>query len=136
MKPDWDKLGAEYADRSDVVIGDADCTASGEALCKDKGVTGYPTIKYYDGEGEHDYSGARSYDGLKKFVEDNLVQNCLLDDQANCSEKETKYITKMQAKSADDVAKQVARLNGMKAKKMGPTLKKWLLQRLAILNQM
>lgn len=33
MKPDWDKLGEEYAASSSVVIGDADCTDSGEALC-------------------------------------------------------------------------------------------------------
>ena len=50
MKPDWDRLGEEYADRSDVIIGDADCTASGESLCKAQGVSGYPTIKYFDGE--------------------------------------------------------------------------------------
>ena len=39
MKPDWDKLGAEY-DGSSVVIGDADCTKE-QALCSDYGVQGY-----------------------------------------------------------------------------------------------
>jgi len=34
MKPDWDELGAEYAGSNSVLIGDVDCTASGEELCK------------------------------------------------------------------------------------------------------
>jgi len=135
MKPDWDKLGTEYAGRDDVIIGDADCTASGQSLCQDKGVQGYPTIKYYDAEGEHDYNGGRSFDDLKKHVEDNLVQKCLLEDQSGCNEKEVKYIKKQEAKSAEDRAKQVARLEKMKAGKMKPDLRKWLNQRLAILKQ-
>ena len=55
MKPAWDKLGEAYADSSSVVIGDADCTADGKELCNDNGVSGYPTIKYFDAEGEHKY---------------------------------------------------------------------------------
>jgi hypothetical protein len=35
MKPAWDQLGAEYADSTSVVIGDADCTASAQELCTD-----------------------------------------------------------------------------------------------------
>jgi hypothetical protein len=33
MKPAWDKLGDEFAASSSVLIGDVDCTASGEELC-------------------------------------------------------------------------------------------------------
>ena len=136
MKPDWDKLGEEYADRSDVVIGDADCTASGQSLCTDQGVSGYPTIKYFDAEGEHKYQGGRDFDALKKFVEEKLVQQCLLDDQSNCSDKEKKYIKKMQDKDAAARKNQIARLTKMKAGKMAPALKKWVVQRLAILEQL
>lgn len=136
MKPDWDKLGKEYALRDDVIIGDADCTASGQSLCTKQGVSGYPTIKYFDSAGEHSYNGGRSYDDLKKFVEDNLVQKCLVDDQANCSAKEKKYIAKMQAKGDAAVAAQTKRLNGMKDNKMAPENKKWVLQRLALLKQL
>ena len=39
MKPDWDRLGSEYADSS-VLIGDVDCTAEGESMCEDFGVRG------------------------------------------------------------------------------------------------
>lgn len=135
MKPDWDKLGAEFADDASVLIGDADCTASGKELCNDNGVKGYPTIKYFDAEGAHDYSGGRDFDTLKKFVEDNLQAKCFVDDQEGCSEKEKKYIAKMEAKGGDAVAKQITRLEGMKKSSMKPALKQWLNQRLAILKQ-
>ena len=81
MKPAYDQLGDEYADSSSVLIGDADCTASGKELCNDNDVRGYPTIKYFNGETGPkgaDYSGGRDFDSLKKFVEDNLEVKCLL----------------------------------------------------------
>merc|ERR1712159_401658 len=102
------------------------------SLCESIGVSGYPTIKYFDGEGEHAYQGGRSFEELKKFVEENLVQQCLIDDQSNCSEKEVKYIKKMQAKDAAAREHQVTRLTNMKGSKMKPALKKWVLARLAI----
>ena len=42
---------------------------------------------------------------------------------------------KMYAKSAEDVKKQLTRLEGMKGKSMKPELKQWLLKRIAILKQ-
>ena len=51
-----------------MVIADVDCTADGQSLCQAKGVSGYPTIKYYvDGE-ENAYQGGRDFDALKSFV--------------------------------------------------------------------
>ena len=70
MKPDWDSLGAKFKDSKTVVIADVDCTAGGKSLCDEKGVRGYPTIKYYnppDEEGE-DYKGGRYLAALTKFV--------------------------------------------------------------------
>ena len=40
MKPAWDQLGDEFAGSSSVVIGDADCTASGEEICQTFGIKG------------------------------------------------------------------------------------------------
>jgi len=134
MKPDWDKLGMEYKDSSSVVIGDADCTVETE-LCSDHGVKGYPTIKYYvDGE-EKDYQGGRDFASLKKFVDTELAKPCDINDTENCDERQIKYINKMKAKGPADIAKQLARLQGMKGKSMKPELKQWLLKRLAILKQ-
>ena len=41
MKPDWDKLSAEYDDHATTLIGDVDCTAAGKPLCDKVGVRGY-----------------------------------------------------------------------------------------------
>ena len=74
MKPAWDQLGDEYASSSSVVIGDADCTASGKSLCDANDVRGYPTIKYYNAEfpdGET-YNGGRDFESLKKFTDESL----------------------------------------------------------------
>ena len=136
MKPAWDKLGEAYADSSSVVIGDADCTADGKELCNDNGVSGYPTIKYFDAEGEHKYSGGRDFDALKKFVEENLEAACSIENpEEGCSEREQKYIAKWSAKK-DKAAAEVTRLEGNMKKKMKSGLKQWMGQRLNILKQL
>ena len=129
----------EYKDSSSVIIGDADCTASGKELCNDIGVKGYPTIKYWtqeDGKEAHDYNGGRDFDGLKKFVEETLSKGCEVDNADSCDEREVKYIEKMKAKGDEAIAAQLKRLNGMKGKSMKPALKKWMAQRLNILKQL
>ena len=76
MKPAWDQLGDAYAGRSDVIIGDVDCTSTGgRPVCTAQGVRGYPTVKSFKaGEAEGTkYGGGRGFDQLKSFVEDNLV---------------------------------------------------------------
>jgi len=139
MKPTWDQLGDEYADSTSVVVGDADCTADGKELCDEFEVRGYPTIKYFTGEtgpkGEA-YNGGRSYDDLKKFVEDTLEIKCLKDNTEGCSDKEKEFMDKWTSKTADEVAAQKSRLEGMSGGSMKPDLKKWLHQRLNILKQL
>mmetsp|Transcript_44557 Transcript_44557/g.82647 ORF Transcript_44557/g.82647 Transcript_44557/m.82647 type:complete len:144 (-) Transcript_44557:306-737(-) len=138
MKPDWDKLGDEYAGSSSVLIGDVDCTADGQDLCEKFEVRGYPTIKYFvdgDTNGE-DYQGGRDFDSLKKHVEENLEVKCSVADPTDCSEKEKGYIEKMKAKTSDDRTTQLKRLDGMKGGSMKPELKQWLNQRLRILQQL
>jgi len=138
MKPAWDKLGDEFADSSSVLIGDADCTASGKELCEKFEVKGYPTIKYFvDGDDKgKDYQGGRDFDALKKHVQDNLEVLCATKDPKDCTDKEKGYIKKMSDKGKDDVKKQLDRLGKMKGKSMKADLKKWLAQRLNILKQL
>eukprot|EP00041_Stephanoeca_diplocostata_P003433 m.34521 g.34521 ORF g.34521 m.34521 type:complete len:96 (+) comp14314_c0_seq1:409-696(+) len=52
-----------------------------------------------------------------------------------CSEKEIKFINKVETLDADKVAAQTERLNKMKGSKMKADLANWLQQRLAILKQ-
>merc|ERR1711912_1943 len=73
MKPDFDKLMAEYKDSKTVVVADVDCTVH-QSLCSEHGVRGYPTIKYYQGGEAEDYKGGRSYKDIKKFIDDNLME--------------------------------------------------------------
>lgn len=140
MKPDWDKLGDEYAGSSSVLIGDVDCTADGKELCDKNGVQGYPTIKYFvDGDIEEgkDWSGGRDYHSLKAHVEENLEVKCLIEDAKNsgCNEKQQAYIEKMTSKPFEEQMKQLQRLEGMKGQTMAVENRQWLMQRLAVLKQ-
>jgi len=76
MKPDWDKLMAEFKDSKTALVGDVDCTAGGKELCNEVGVRGYPTIKYGDPSDLQDYKGGRSFNDLKGFAELNLGPTC------------------------------------------------------------
>jgi len=139
MKPDWDRLGDSYEGSSSVIIGDVDCTTDeGKEVCNAAGVRGYPTIKYFTAETGPDgeaYQGPRSFDALDQFVKDKLEARCDIEDPASCDDKEQGYITKMKAKTADEIAAQITRLEGMKGSDMKPELKVWLMKRLAILKQ-
>mmetsp|Transcript_35723 Transcript_35723/g.76266 ORF Transcript_35723/g.76266 Transcript_35723/m.76266 type:complete len:139 (-) Transcript_35723:226-642(-) len=137
MKPAWDQLGGEYEGSNSVVVADVDCTKE-QALCSKHGVKGYPTIKYYkDGDKEgKPYQGGRDFDALKKFTADTLEVQCDIADQEGCSDREKKYIAKMQGKDAAARGKQLARLTKMKAGKMKAELKAWLNSRINILKQL
>jgi len=69
MKPDWDKLSAEYASSKTAVIADVDCTAAGKSLCDANGVRGYPSIKTGTPGALEDYKGGRDFASLKKHAE-------------------------------------------------------------------
>lgn len=137
MAPAWNQLGDVYADSSSVVIGDADCTADGKSLCEKFEVRGYPTIKtFVDGDTTvgTDYQGGRDFDSLQDYVVDHLEVKCDVRDPKDCSDKEKAYVEKMKGKSAEDREKQLVRLDKMKNDPMKSELKKWLHQRLRILN--
>lgn len=61
---------------------------------------------------------------------------CSVSDGAGCGDKEKGFIEKWKDKSADDITKQLDRLNGMASKPMKKDLMVWLKQRLAILKQL
>lgn len=138
MKPDWDKLGSIYEGSSSVVIADVDCTVEAD-LCSDFEVRGYPTIKYFTADTGREgaaYNGGRDYEALETFVAEELQVKCTVAERDGCSEKENKFIDTMKAKGADDVKKQVDRLEGMKDKPMKPALAGWLKTRLRLLKEL
>jgi len=96
MKPDWDKLMAEYKDSQTVLIADVDCTAGGKAKCEEVGVRGYPTIKYGDPDDLQDYKGGRSFADLKKFTE-GLGPQCGPSNLDLCDEAKKKQVVDFKA---------------------------------------
>ena len=108
-------------------------------VCEDAGVRGYPTIMYYTSEtgpeGEK-YAGGRDFDALNTFVEEKLSAGCTVGSEADtCDEKESAYVTKMQAKGADAIAKELVRLTELVKSKMTADKKQWMTKRMNILKQ-
>jgi len=103
MKPAWDKLMEEFKDSKTALVGDADCTAGGKALCDSVGVRGYPTIKHGDPNNLEDYKGGRDFDSLKKFAEENLGPTCGPANLDLCDEAKKALIAKFSAMSASEL---------------------------------
>jgi len=117
MKPDWNKLGDDFAGSKTVLIGDVDCTVEKD-LCSKFGVRGYPTIKSFTGNPEGDaYEGGRTYDALKKFADESLGPSCSNDNIDLCDDDQKAILAKYNAMSAgerktivDDTDKAIADL--------------------------
>ncbi len=121
MKPDWDRLAEEA--HSSVFIADVNCGEE-ENLCKENGVTGYPTIKVYKNGEEEKYSGQRSFDHLMAYVDVELAAKCDVDDtEKTCDEKAREYVAKWKGKDVDAVSKELQRLISMQGKPMEKALK-------------
>mmetsp|Transcript_98242 Transcript_98242/g.211870 ORF Transcript_98242/g.211870 Transcript_98242/m.211870 type:complete len:168 (-) Transcript_98242:134-637(-) len=103
MKPDWDKLSAEFADSKTVVIADVDCTAGGKSLCEEIGVRGYPTIKFGDPHNLEDYKGGRDLASLVKHAEENLGPTCGPANPELCDAEKKKLLDTYMALSTDDL---------------------------------
>jgi len=108
MKPDWDKLIAAFADSKTAGVFDVDCTAGGKPLCDANGVRGYPTIKWGDPSNLEDYQGARSYDALKKFADENLKPMCSPSNIDLCDDDKKAEIEKFTAMGADELDKLIS----------------------------
>jgi len=96
MKPDWDRLAAEFADSTTVGVFDVDCTAEGKPLCDANGVRGFPTIKYGDPNNLEDYRGGRDFDALQGFAA-GLKPLCSPGNRDLCDAEQTAQIEKYEA---------------------------------------
>jgi hypothetical protein len=106
MKPDWDKLIAEYKDSTTVLIADVDCTAKGKSMCEQVGVKGYPSIKYGDPDNLQDYKGGRTYKDLKKHAE-TMGPSCGPANIDLCDEEKKKKIEEFTALGAEKRAEMI-----------------------------
>lgn len=140
----------DFAENSDVAFGDV--LLSEESIRGapyNPGAGGWPTIRYFNtGTG---YEGSPYDKKTSKSMCDELgdieymtayvtevasTSTCDAASGAGCGEKELAYIAKWTLKSAEDVASQAGRLEGMAGGKMKPELSKWIKQRLAVLKQL
>eukprot|EP00970_Alexandrium_tamarense_P014694 scaffold4261_cov177-Alexandrium_tamarense.AAC.12 len=93
----------EFAGSSTQLIADVDCTADGKPLCDDNGVKGYPTLKWGDPSDLQDYQGARTFDDLKKFAEENLKPMCSPKNIDLCDDEKKADIKKYQDMADKDL---------------------------------
>merc|ERR1719272_2677293 len=103
MKADWEVLMTEFKDSATALIADVDCTADGESLCSDIGVSGYPTIKHGDPSDLQDYEGGRSLDELKTWAKANLGPQCGPKYLELCDDAKKAEIAKYSAMSPTDL---------------------------------
>ncbi|KAF4614116.1 hypothetical protein D9613_007821 [Agrocybe pediades] len=70
LAPVYEQLADAFAHVKDkVVIAKVDADGEGKPLGKKYGVTGYPTLKWFDGEGnEEKYASARDLESLASFI--------------------------------------------------------------------
>lgn len=106
LKPDWDKLGDQYDDKSNVLIGDVDCTGSAKSLCETYGIQGYPTLKSFWKTMSDDYEGGRDFQSLDKFAK-SMKPLCTPEDRENCSEKEATLITTFEKMERKELKEQL-----------------------------
>jgi hypothetical protein len=96
MAPDWEKLSGEFADSPTALIAEVDCTAEGKPLCDANEVQGFPTLKYGDPAMLEKYEGARDFDGMKKFAEENLKPMCSPGNIDLCDDVKKAEISRLQ----------------------------------------
>ena len=95
MKPAWDQLMEDYKDSKTALVADVDCTAEeNQELCAEHGVEGFPTIKFGDPDDLDDYDGARDYDELKEFADEELKPKCSPYNMELCNDEEKAQIQK------------------------------------------
>eukprot|EP00440_Ansanella_granifera_P043850 gb/GFBE01047518.1/.p1 GENE.gb/GFBE01047518.1/~~gb/GFBE01047518.1/.p1 ORF type:complete len:128 (+),score=51.47 gb/GFBE01047518.1/:1-384(+) len=91
----------EFKGNPGSLVADVDCITEGKSLCEKHGIKGYPSIKYGEPGDLKDYQGARSFDALKKFAEENLGPTCGPANMELCDDATKKKIEGFMAMSAD-----------------------------------
>lgn len=103
MKPDWDKLMAEFKGHASILVADVDCTTAGKPLCDSNGVKGFPTIKTGDPNDLQSYEGGRDFKSLQAHAK-GLKPSCSPANIDLCDDEEKATIEKVQALSDDEIA--------------------------------
>lgn len=116
MKPNWDKLGADFNYKGNSFIADVDCTAdSSKRLCEKHGVQGYPTVKCYhpDNPFGEDYEGGRDLSSLMKFVRKMSKKPCIVETLESCDEKEKEYLDEIENMTIEELKANLTEKKGV-----------------------
>eukprot|EP00929_Paragymnodinium_shiwhaense_P029629 TRINITY_DN16933_c0_g1_i2.p1 TRINITY_DN16933_c0_g1~~TRINITY_DN16933_c0_g1_i2.p1 ORF type:complete len:392 (+),score=92.19 TRINITY_DN16933_c0_g1_i2:82-1257(+) len=76
IKPDWDRLMADFDGAPGALVAEVDCTSAGTDLCEQNGVKGFPTLKWGKANQLDVYTGARTYAEMKDFADDFVGTSC------------------------------------------------------------
>jgi len=106
----------DFKDSTTAVVADVDCTAEGESLCSEVGVSGYPTIKWGSPSDMQDYQGGRTYEDLKAFADENLGPSCGPANLDLCDAEKKAMIEKLLKMPAADLDAQIQEKTDAKEK--------------------
>jgi len=142
-----------FKGNADVAFGDvalsSDQVRKIHGVDQSPGAGGWPTVRIFNKETGY---GGKAYEkktssamcdelGPKEEYMQQLVEEfatlCNINDTSTgCTDKQKDFIAKWGDKGADDIKKQITRLEGMNGASMKPEALQWLKQRLAVLKQM
>ena len=135
VKPDWDIL-ADTAHPS-VFIGDVNCMVEQDLCAGHHTGNTWPTIMVYKSGKEELYTGGLGLEEMKAFVDGTLAEPCKVAKlQKTCNSKEKYYIDKWEGKGSMACRNEIDRLSNMNTQSMTYDLKKWLRDRIRILEQL
>lgn len=113
------------------------------------GAGGWPTVRHFNKETGY---GGKAYEKktgdamcdelgpkttyMQEFVEQFASLCDVSDTTKGCTDKQKEFIEKWSSKPADEIKKQLARLEGMSGGAMKPDAMQWLKQRLNIFKQL
>lgn len=103
IKPAWDKLMKKYAGSSSALVADVDCMGDGKVLCEERGVQGFPTIKWGDPNLLEDWEGGREYSELVEWSEANLKPVCSPSHISLCDARTRAEIERLMELSDEDL---------------------------------
>ena len=114
LRPDWEKLASETAHLKDkVIVADVDCTSeTAKSLCEEHDIKGYPTLKRIHGSMVEDYTGGRSLEELKTYVE-GLRPPCSPAHYDACTTEQLEQMKTLEAMDATTRSARVAEIDAV-----------------------
>jgi len=144
----------KFASNPDVKFGDVNLSKN-QVRKGSPGAGGWPTVRYFNKETGYDGGDYKKKTSdamctelgpgkpyMQQMIEEyGKTSLCSVKTESGCSEKEKKFISTWKGKlssgsTADDLQKQLTRLEGMSGNSMKAELLQWINQRMSIFKQL